>query len=166
MTWFKVDDGFWSHPKTFALSPEAVALWVRAGSYCGKHLTDGFVPRQVLAILQGTEGAAVELVTAGLWWPVDDGWTFHDWNTYQDTKDVVEARRAAWKNQKQGQRTRKRENGNTPSLISIPFLSKGSTDTGTESGAESGTDKCADPQTIATVMEQWRTRAHTTQETG
>lgn len=33
MTWFKVDDAFWGHPKQTALPPGPVALWVRAGSW-------------------------------------------------------------------------------------------------------------------------------------
>ena len=115
----------------------------------------------MLGILQGSEGAAVELVNAGLWWPADDGWTFHDWNTYQDTRTVIEARREAWKNQKQGQRRSKATQNATPSYISIPFPSKGLPDTGTDSGAESGTDIPADPQTIATVMHQWRNKGAT-----
>ncbi len=31
MVWFKIDDGFWSHPKVLELSDAAVALWTRAG---------------------------------------------------------------------------------------------------------------------------------------
>ena len=142
MTWFKVDDGFWSHPKTITLSAEAVALWVRAGSYCGKHLTDGYVPRVMLPMLQGTEHHTIELVTAGLWTQEPDGWQFYDWHRYQDSKDTVEKRREAWKNQKRKQRD--------TSLID-PFLSKGSTDSGAESGADiqcihgesRGPSKCA-----------------------
>lgn len=148
MTWFKVDDGFWSHPKSVDLTAEAVALWVRAGSYCGKHLTDGFVPAGRLGMLQGTPEAAYELVVAGLWREVPDGWCFHDWHKYQDTKEAVERRREAWKAQKRGQR----RNENDPSLISIPFLSKGSADSGAESGTESGADTPADPEAIAATV--------------
>ena len=62
MAWFKVDDQFWSHPKVNGLSAEAGWLWTRAGSYCGQHLTDGLVSRPALAMLQGTEAEATELV--------------------------------------------------------------------------------------------------------
>lgn len=93
VTWFKVDDGFYSHPKTLALSPEAVALWVRAGSYCGRHLTDGVVPRHVLALLQGNETQAAELVAAGLWLDHVEGYLFHDWVIYQPTRSKVETER-------------------------------------------------------------------------
>lgn len=93
LTWFKVDDGFWSHPKTVDLSAGAVALWVRAGSYCGNHLTDGVIPRHVLAMLQGTTEQAGELITAGLWLDHVDGYQFHDWLIYQPTREKVERER-------------------------------------------------------------------------
>lgn len=92
MTWFKVDDGFWSHPKTATLSDAAVTLWVRAGSYCCQHLTDGFVKQAQLRLL-GEMSAAQELVDVGLWHPVEGGWEFHDWDEYQETSEIVKKRR-------------------------------------------------------------------------
>ena len=92
MAWFKVDDGFWSHPKTLALSSDAVALWVRAGAYSCQHLTDGIVHEPVLRML-GTDASAGELVDAGLWVPLGSGWSFHDWGEYQETSETVKKRR-------------------------------------------------------------------------
>lgn len=92
MTWFKVDDGFWSHPKTATLSDAAVTLWVRAGAYCCQHLTDGFVKKAQLRLL-GESEAAEELSDAGLWHLVDGGWVFHDWDEYQETSTIVKKRR-------------------------------------------------------------------------
>lgn len=92
MTWFKVDDGFWSHPKTATLSDAAVTLWVRAGAYSCQHLTDGVIARPVLRLV-GTEDAAGELVGAGLWLDHPDGWEFHDWDEYQETSEAVKKRR-------------------------------------------------------------------------
>ena len=93
MAWFKVDDGFWSHPKTAALSDSAVTLWVRAGSYSCQHLTDGLIEHHVLRLV-GEREAACELESAGLWVEVDGGWRFHDWNEYQETSETVKQRRA------------------------------------------------------------------------
>ncbi len=104
MTWFKVDDGFWSHPKVAGLSAEAVALWVRAGSYAAQHLTDGYVTRHALPMLRGLEGHAEELVAATLWRPMNDGWVFHDWHRYQPIRAEVEERRAEWREKKHRQR--------------------------------------------------------------
>ncbi|MGN8024715.1 hypothetical protein [Microbacterium sp. 22242] len=94
MVWFKVDDGFWSHPKVLPLSADAVALWVRAGAYCAHQLTNGLVSPQALRMLADRD-AAVELANAGLWDVVPGGFQFHDWAKYQPTREQVEAERAA-----------------------------------------------------------------------
>ena len=93
LAWFKVDDGFWSHPKILALSADAVALWVRAGAYSCQHLTDGEVQESVLRLL-GSEDAAAELHDAGLWLSMDGGYRFHDWDEYQETSETVKKRRS------------------------------------------------------------------------
>ncbi|QIN93655.1 hypothetical protein SEA_DUMPSTERDUDE_67 [Gordonia phage DumpsterDude] len=92
MTWFKVDDGFWSHPKTSTLPAPAIALWVKAGAYSCQHLTDGRITPQVLRLL-GSRKSARDLVSAGLWYEVADGWEFHDWSEYQETSSDVRKRR-------------------------------------------------------------------------
>lgn len=137
MTWFKVDDGFWSHPKTLALPAAAVALWVRAGSYCGKHLTDGFVSHAILPMLQGSEADALELVASGLWKPVQGGWEFHDWDAYQDTREAVEKRREMWKARAQKRRANEDETTHSSSIHSIPFHSPVSRDSTRDSTVES-----------------------------
>ena len=115
MTWFKVDDAFWSHPKTLALSKNAVALWVRAGSYSGNHLTNGVINRDVLPMLQGTTEDANELVNAGLWIDHIDGYVFHDWEVYQPTRDSVEKQRESWRLRQQKSREKNEKNENIPS---------------------------------------------------
>lgn len=164
MTWFKVDDGFWSHPKTLGLSTAAVALWVRAGSYCGKHLTDGYVPQSVLPMLQGTPDHARELVVAGMWDEDVDGWTFHDWHAYQDTREAVEKRRESWKQRAQRHREREREIEANTSSLSIPFHSPESRDSHRDAPRESRRDtprdevEPADPSVVAAVVADIRTQ--------
>jgi hypothetical protein len=94
MTWFKVDDGFWGHPKQTALPAAPIALWVRAGSWSGAQLTDGFVPAHMIVMLGAKKRDAEALVTAGLWEDVDGGYQFHDWAKWQPTRDEVEKKRA------------------------------------------------------------------------
>lgn len=93
MSWFKVDDAFWSHPKVLGLSDAAVALWVKAGSYAGQHLTDGVITHRALQILSGCPESASELVSAGLWLDHIHGYCFHDWEKYQPSRKKVEAER-------------------------------------------------------------------------
>jgi len=105
VTWFKVDDGFWSHPKTATLSDAAVTLWVRAGAYSCQHLTDGVIARPVLRLV-GTTEAAGELVGVGLWLDHPDGWVFHDWDEYQETSEAVKRRRDDARDRQQRARER------------------------------------------------------------
>lgn len=93
MPWFRVDDGFATHPKVLATSLEARGLWVTAGSWSSAHLTDGAVPRHVLLSLGGTPTLAEELVTAGLWRRRRDGYVFHDWSSKNPSRKEVEAMR-------------------------------------------------------------------------
>jgi hypothetical protein len=93
MAWFKVDDGFWSHPKTLSLTAPALALWVRAGSWSCQQLTDGFIPVPALPMLGGVRRNADELVQVGYWDRADGGWVFHDWEDYQEASEVVKKRR-------------------------------------------------------------------------
>lgn len=112
MTWFKVDDKFWSHRKTRTLSDAAVALWVRAGSYSGDHLTDGVIETHDIEFLNGTKSAAEELVTAGLWLHHVRGYCFHDWTEYQPTKAKRDAERASWRERQA--RSRKSDTSSLP----------------------------------------------------
>jgi hypothetical protein len=93
MPWFKVDDGFWSHPKTLQLSDGAQALWMRAGSWSMHQLTDGFIPDFALPILSAKPRHVDELRAVSLWFSVKDGNQFHDWDKYQPTREQVEADR-------------------------------------------------------------------------
>lgn len=96
MTWFKIDDGFYDHPKVEMLPDAAVALWVRAGSYCGKHLTDGVIPGRVARRFCDDPDKGIRaLIEAGLWLPLDAdekpvsgvitqaiSYRFHDWSDF------------------------------------------------------------------------------------
>lgn len=100
MTWFKVDDGYWSHPKVLLTSLEACGMWVRAGSWSSQHLTDGYVPIPILERIMPvrpakTAAIAEELEHIGLWVRRGDDWLFHDWEAIQVTRAEVEAEREA-----------------------------------------------------------------------
>lgn len=90
MPWFRVDDGFHSHPKVLAVSLAARGLWVTCGSWSSAHLTDGFIRDQVLASLGGSPELAEELVTEGLWRRRKGGYQFHQWAEKNPTKEAVE----------------------------------------------------------------------------
>lgn len=89
MTWFKVDDRLAHHPKVMQVGNAAMGLWVRAGSWCAAHLTDGHVPTDLLATFGGKRSDADRLVKAGLWIAEPDGWRFRDWLEYQPSAHDV-----------------------------------------------------------------------------
>lgn len=102
MPWFKVDDMLSMHPKAACAGNSAMGLWVRAGSWCAQHLTNGHLPAHAARAL-GTKREAQRLVDAGLWREVADGYEFHDWFDFQPSadesdrtrQDIREKRRAA-----------------------------------------------------------------------
>lgn len=95
----RLDDHFWAHPKVLNCSDGAIALWVRALSWVGFQLTDGFVPHQCLRLLRGRKRDADRLVEAGLWERGECdgqlGYWFHDFTDWNNaaTRGEVEKRR-------------------------------------------------------------------------
>lgn len=94
MTWFKVDDRLWSHPKWLATPPAARGLWTSAGSWSAHQEQDGFVPYAILRVLGHSKGHALALVRSGLWREVDGGFAFHGWAEFQPTSAELQAKRA------------------------------------------------------------------------
>ena len=93
MAWFKLDDSTYDHPKMLPLSDAAFRLWVRAGIWSAKHLTDGYISDQVLVVLQARPKNVDELIAAKLWHTERDGVRFHDWHHYQPSRAEVEEKR-------------------------------------------------------------------------
>ena len=104
MAWFKVDDRFHDHPKTEDLTLAAVGLWTLAGAWSASNLTDGQVSRTRVIRLGGDETLAAELVRAGLWEEIPDGYAFYGWDEYQPTRAEVESRREQDRQKKRAQR--------------------------------------------------------------
>jgi hypothetical protein len=94
MPWFRLDDSFHSHPKVIAAGNEAVGLFVRCGAYCAQHLTDGFVPEQVM-LLYGSRELADALVRAKLVRRVRGGWQIPDYLDYNPSAQTVDNERKA-----------------------------------------------------------------------
>jgi len=94
MTWFKIDDSFYDHPKVFDAPDCAVALWVRAGCWSARNLTDGRIPAGLPGRLCDDPIKAVsELLERGLWEDNGTGYVFRNWLEYQPSKEEVEGKR-------------------------------------------------------------------------
>lgn len=98
MPWFKVDDGFFASQKVTRIPRgkrwSAVGLWLLAGTWCSKELTDGFLPDYQFQELGGAKRDADALVESELWERLDGGWQFVEWAENQPTKEQTLKRRA------------------------------------------------------------------------
>lgn len=97
MSWAKIDDGFFDHPKVLVAGEDAANLYVRGLVWCCKHLTDGAIPREALRTLTGRRDAAAlaaKLVASGLWEAREGGWAVHDFLDHNPTSAEVKARRS------------------------------------------------------------------------
>lgn len=96
MVWFKVDDGFYSHPKTIqiprsgGLRALAAGTWVLCGTWSSDHKLDGKIPLYAIDEAGGTIEGAEELVRVKLWRKRRDGYQFHNWDEFQPTRAAQE----------------------------------------------------------------------------
>lgn len=98
MTWTKLDDGIFDHPKMVKAGEDAANLYVRGLVYCNRYLTDGRIEVEVLSVLTRKRDAAKlaeALVRVGAWEAhPDGGWLVHNFHEHNPTAEEVEARRS------------------------------------------------------------------------
>ena len=135
MTWIRLDDNFADHPKVAAAGPLAGWVHVCGLVYCGRFLTDGFVPGNIALRLADFDGLGIatggirgvaefghditmaelieRLVEVGLWEPCEGGYMIHDYLDYNPTREQVlndredRARRGSLGGQKSARQRRK-----------------------------------------------------------
>jgi hypothetical protein len=120
MTWVRLDDGFYTHPKARAAGLQGRALYIAALCWSNQNLTDGHIPTDSLALIcayaEVKPTVAKKLAELGLWDVTDGGWQIHDFHEYQPTRESVERDRRQAKERMQAMRIRKRSAGVTPAL--------------------------------------------------
>lgn len=117
-----LDDALPDHPKFVGLSNDAFAIWVRCDCYANRVMTDGFIPERTAvgnggsASRKSTEKAIADLVKAGLWVVVENGFRMHnflDWNPSRaarlDKLAQAKARKDRWKRARETPAERVRE---------------------------------------------------------
>lgn len=114
VSWFKVDDSFYDHPKFLDVPNAAIGLWAKAGAWCGKHLTDGVIPASQVKLFKGTPSQINALISSGIW--IEDRsesgskvYRFHDWNEYQPSREQKLKEREDGAERKRKSRQRKRQ---------------------------------------------------------
>lgn len=147
MTWFKVDDTLWAHPKWVKAPLRARALWVTAGAWSASQLKDGVVPAHMLPMFGATKKDAYSLVTLNLWTEFHEnggGWRFHDWEQYQPTRADVEEKRMIERDRKRDYRRRSDGTYNGLSRRDTHGTPNG-TPNGTPTGTPNGTPRGVPP---------------------
>lgn len=87
-------NGFYANEKVQELARsgrmDAVGVFCMALTYCGDHLTDGFVPRRAMLYVIGATGEQVNaLCDVGMLEAVEEGWLIHDYAEHNRTKEQV-----------------------------------------------------------------------------
>lgn len=87
-------NGFYANEKVQELARsgrmDAVGVFCMALTYCGDHLTDGFVPRRAMLYVIGATGEQVNaLCDVGMLEEVEEGWLIHDYTAHNRTKEQV-----------------------------------------------------------------------------
>lgn len=97
MSWAKIDDQFFTHKKVIDLSKDAKLLYLVGLTHCSGQLTDGQITTSVLRVLAATvdvdRECVAELVSAGLWDVVEQGYSVHDYHNYNMTAEEVKERK-------------------------------------------------------------------------
>ena len=94
MPYFAVCDSLSDHPKVLAAGNAAMGVWVRLGSWCQKHLTDGVIPAVVCRSF-GRNRDISRLVSVGLLVKVGDAYVMHDYLEHNHSRAEVDRRRSA-----------------------------------------------------------------------
>lgn len=87
-------NGFYCNEKVQELARsgrmDAVGVFCMALTYCGDHLTDGFVPRRAMLYVIGATGEQVNaLCDVGMLEAVEEGWLIHDYTAHNRTREQV-----------------------------------------------------------------------------
>jgi len=98
--WVKLDDSFHSNPKindAWKGDKPAIGLYAMALSYCGQHLTDGFVHdsfvEQKIPQNRERKKTTETLVNAGLWDRTRGGFLVNDFFNFNPSRQQVNEKR-------------------------------------------------------------------------
>lgn len=93
MVWVTFDDKFHSNPKIVSAGLDGAGLYARALTYCGDHLTDGYVPCQWASEV-APKRVRDKLSSTGLW--IQNGAYYYipDYLEFNPSRGEVERRRS------------------------------------------------------------------------
>ena len=96
MSWARLDDGWWSHPKVLRAGNAAAGAYARMLSYCAQHLTDGRLDRTTALSIAGRDKVLSVLIQVALLDEIDaETVAIHGYLERNPSRADVERERAA-----------------------------------------------------------------------
>lgn len=171
--WVKLDDDFYVHPKVVMAGPEAAYLYVAGLCFCGKHLTDGVIPKAMVPTLANHRkplDLAATLVKVRLWVDDGDNYIVNGYHDYNPPAAKVKAQREADRDRKaagfgtgdfpngtdadsESVPAGKLSEGDRKKRVLIPYPSLGTTDVVPKRAKRGST--VPDDFTVTIPMRQW-----------
>lgn len=113
MTWLRIDDLYYDHPKLRTAGPLAMAMDIAGMCYASRFLTDGFIAEAVISHLigvpRGQQNKCLQsLIEAGRWEIADGGYIIHDFLEYNPSAEVTKANRKHEADRKVASRARQK----------------------------------------------------------
>jgi len=144
VSWVKLDDALFSHPKVLRAGNEATGAWVRMLTYCAAYLTDGVIDADTALSLAGRPKVIDRLVTARLLDRDGDTLRVHDYLAHNPSRVQVLADRAA-KTERQSRWRAKLESDratseNTGKTVRVDASTRASHDASTGASRDGGGD--------------------------
>lgn len=97
MTWVKLDDQFFRHPKSVAVGKDGRALYIAGLCYCASQLTDGWIAQGALPLVAADANVRPSVARAlerfGLWEEGIGGFWVHDYLKYNPSAKTVRDQR-------------------------------------------------------------------------
>lgn len=98
MSWVKLDDQFFRHPKAIEAGKDGRALYVAGLCFCASGLTDGWITTLALPHVLADAGVKPSVVRVlervGLWEESIGSWYVHDYHDFNPKAADVRAARA------------------------------------------------------------------------
>lgn len=92
MSWVRIDDHFYDHPKWATAPGDSIALWLAAMAWCNRNESwEGFIPAKKLAGLvniSSVKRTIKDLVDRRAFVPQNDGFVIHEYPEYQQNEKV------------------------------------------------------------------------------
>lgn len=98
MSWARLDDRFFMHPKVIKAGHGPAWLWIASIGYASANLTDGFIPESALVLIGNISKTiakrfSLTLVDVGLFEKAEGGFMIHDYLEWNPSAADVRAKR-------------------------------------------------------------------------